>query len=114
MHPNLEVASLVSRAIERQTQKVDCFRAASAAFARVFLREPTELDQFGLGWLQSKAEFAQPETQGILYAKGIRSVLETDHKVIDVTHQMGFAPQPNLDDALEPEVEHLMEAHVAQ
>jgi hypothetical protein len=28
--------------------------------------------------------------------------LETDHKVIDVAHQSGFAPQPNLDDALEP------------
>jgi hypothetical protein len=31
--------------------------------------------------------------------------LETDHKVIDVTHQMGFAPQPNLDDVLEPKIE---------
>jgi hypothetical protein len=27
---------------------------------------------------------------------------------------MGFAPQPNLDDALEPEVENVMEVHVAQ
>jgi hypothetical protein len=40
--------------------------------------------------------------------------LETDHKVIDVAHQMGFAPQPDLDDAFEPEVEHVMEVHVAQ
>src|ERR1700692_790491 len=61
-----------------------------------------------------RPKFAQPETQGLLYAKGIRSVLETDHKVIDVTHQMGFAPQPNLDDVLEPKVEHVMKVHVAQ
>ena len=37
--------------IERQAQKVDSFRAVPAAFARVFLREPTKLDQFGLGRL---------------------------------------------------------------
>jgi hypothetical protein len=28
--------------------RVDRFRAVSAAFARVFLREPTKLDQFGV------------------------------------------------------------------
>jgi hypothetical protein len=32
--------------------------------------------------------------QGILHAQSIGSILETDHKVIDVAHQMGFAPQP--------------------
>src|SRR5580704_1787915 len=46
-HPNLEVSFSVSRAIERQAQKVDSFRAVPAAFVRVFLREPTKLDQFG-------------------------------------------------------------------
>ena len=48
-HPNLEVIFQVSRAIQRQPQEVDGFRALSAAFARVSLREPTKLDQFGLG-----------------------------------------------------------------
>src|ERR1700675_545480 len=52
--------------------------------------------------------------QGILYADGVRAILETDHKVIDVAHQSGFAPQPALHYAFEPEVEHVMEVHVAQ
>src|ERR1700720_1091771 len=40
-----------SSALLFQAQKVDSFRAVPAAFARVFLREPTKLDQFGLGRL---------------------------------------------------------------
>jgi hypothetical protein len=40
--------------------------------------------------------------------------LETNHKVIDIAHQSGFAPQPALHNALEPEVEHVMEVEVAQ
>src|SRR6267142_829602 len=40
--------------------------------------------------------------------------LEADHKVVDVAHQSGFAPQPALHHALEPEVEHIMEIEVAQ
>ncbi|MDR3488043.1 MAG: hypothetical protein P4M05_24490, partial [Bradyrhizobium sp.] len=46
----------VSRAIERQAQEVDSFRAFPAAFVRMFLREPTKLDQLGLDRLQSEAE----------------------------------------------------------
>src|SRR5215472_9178927 len=113
-HPNLEVALSVSRAIQRQSQKVDRFRAIPAAFVRVSLREPTKFDQLGLGRLQSKAEFPQPKAQGVLHAEGIRSILETDHKVVDVAHQLGFAPQPYLDDALEPQVEHIVEVEIAQ
>ena len=60
-HPNLEVAFQVSRAIQRQPQEVDGFRALSAAFARVSLREPSKLDQFGLGRLKSEAELSQPK-----------------------------------------------------
>jgi hypothetical protein len=40
--------------------------------------------------------------------------LETDHKVIDVAHQSGFAPQPALHHAFKPEVENVMKVHVAQ
>src|ERR1700684_3690003 len=89
-HPNLEVALSVSRAVQRQSQKIDRLRAIPTAFARVSLREPTKFNQLGLGRLQSEAEFSQPKTQGILHAEGIRSILETDHKVIDVAHQLGF------------------------
>jgi hypothetical protein len=40
--------------------------------------------------------------------------LEADHKVIDIAHQAGFASQSALHNALEPEVEHMMEVKIAQ
>src|SRR5262249_7213096 len=49
-----------------------------------------------------------------LYADGVRSILETDHKVIDVAHQSGFASQPSLHHAFKPEVENIMKVHIAQ
>src|SRR5262249_9722549 len=101
-HPNLKVALPVTRAVQRQTQKVDGLRAVSAAFACVSLREPTKFDQLGLSRFQSKAEPAQPKAQGTQNAQSVRSILETDHKVVDVAHQVGFPPQPAFDHALEP------------
>src|SRR6516162_7041551 len=93
-HPNLVVTFQVLRAMQRQPQEVDCFRALSAAFTRVSLREPTKLNQLGLGRLKSETELFQPKAQRVLNADGVRSILETDHKVVDVAHQSGFAPQP--------------------
>src|SRR6201997_417470 len=113
-HPNLKVTFQVSRAIQRQPQEVDGFRALSAAFARVSLREPTELNQLGFGRLKSEAELSQPKAQRVLNADGVRSILEADHKVVDIAHQSGFAPQPALHHAFEPEVEHKMKIEVAQ
>jgi hypothetical protein len=63
---------------------------------RVPLREPAKFDQFGLGRFQSKAELPQPVTEGIFSAERIFAILETDHKVVDIAHQPGFAPQPDL------------------
>src|SRR4029450_8446449 len=60
-HPNLEVTLLVSRAIQRQPQEVDGLGAFSAAFACVSLREPSKLDQLGLGRFKSEAELSQPK-----------------------------------------------------
>ena len=34
-----------------------------------------------------------------------RGLLETQHKVVKVPHHVGFAPQPRLDHALEPQIE---------
>jgi len=50
-HPNLKVAFSVLRAVQRQTRKVDRFRAIPAAFARVSLCKPTKFDQLGLARL---------------------------------------------------------------
>jgi len=41
----------------------------------------------------------------VLHAEGVRAILETDHKVINVAHQIGFAAQPPFHDPLEPKVE---------
>src|ERR1700730_7859562 len=111
-HPNLEVTFQVLRAM--QPQEVDGFRALSAAFTRMSLREPTELNQLGFGRLKSETELFQPKAQRVLNADGVRSILETDHKVIDIAHQSGFAPQPALYHAFKPEVENVMKVHVAQ
>jgi hypothetical protein len=44
--------------MQRQPQEVDGFRALSAAFARMSLREPSKLDQLGLGRFKSEAELS--------------------------------------------------------
>src|SRR6516162_10022399 len=113
-HPNLVVTFQVLRAMQRQPQEVDCFRALSAALTRVSLREPTELNQLGFGRLKSETELFQPKAQRVLNADGVRSILETDHKVVDIAHQPGFAPQPAPHHPFEPEVEHMMQIKVAQ
>jgi hypothetical protein len=77
--------------MQRQPQEVDGFRALSAAFTRMSLREPTELNQLGFGRLKSETKLPQPKAQRVLNADGGRSILETDHKVIDIAHQSGFA-----------------------
>ena len=50
----------------------------------------------------------------LLKAKGVRAVLATHHKVIDVPHQVGFASQSRLDHSLKPQVEHVVQIHIAQ
>ena len=59
------------------------------------LREPTELNQLGFGRLESEAELSQPKAQRLLNTDGVRSILETDHKVIDIADQ-GASPRNRL------------------
>ena len=61
-----------------------------------------------------RPNFSQPKAQRVLEHDSIRSILEADHKVIDIAHQPGFAPQPALHHAFEPEVEHVVKIKVAQ
>jgi hypothetical protein len=82
--------------------------------ARVSLREPTKFDQLGLGRFQGEAEPPQAMAQDLLKAKGVRAVLATHHKVIDVSHQVGFASQSRLDHSLKPQVEHVVQAPIKQ
>jgi hypothetical protein len=78
-----------------EAQKVDRLRAPPAAFARVSLCESTKFDELGLARFQGQAELPQPLAQSLLNAKGIVSVLETQHKVVDVS-------------------QHVVQEHVAQ
>jgi hypothetical protein len=48
----------------------------------VSLREPTKLDQLGLGRLQGEAELPQSMVQGLLKAKGVRAVLDVNSRAI--------------------------------
>jgi hypothetical protein len=59
-------------------------------------------------------QLPQPLAQSLLNAKGIFAVLETQHKVVDVSQHVGFAPQTRLDHALEPQVERVVQVDVAQ
>ena len=42
-----------------------------------------------------------------MHAEGVRAILETDHKVINVAYQIGFVAQPPFHDPLEPLAEAL-------
>src|SRR5437870_8047091 len=101
-HSNPEVALQVPRAGEREPQKVDRLWALPAVFGGMSLREPAKFDELGLGRFQGQAELSQPFAQGVLNAKGILSILETHHKVVDVSDHVGLSPQPGFDHALEP------------
>ncbi len=82
--------------------------------ARVWLREPAKFDQLGLGRFKGEAEPPQSMTQSSVEAKGVRAILEAHHKVVDVSHQAGFAPQSRLDHPLEPQIEHMMQIQITQ
>ena len=43
----------------------------------------------------------------ILDAEGIRAILEAQHEIIDIAHQVGVTAQLGSDHTLEPKVEHV-------
>ena len=77
------------------------------------LREPAKFDQFGLGRFERKVELAEPFAQGVLEAQGILAKLKAHHKVVDISRQVGFAPQARLRHTLEPEVKRVVQIYVA-
>jgi Lon protease (S16) C-terminal proteolytic domain len=75
------------RAVEREAQEVDGLPLC-ASTARVRLGKSTECDELGLGRLQFQVEPRQAFAQRVLDPKSILPILETQHKVIDVPHQV--------------------------
>lgn len=62
----------------------------------------------GITW-----ETFQQIKERFLNAKCIGLILETHHKIVDVTHQISFALQAALDHAFKPQVKYVMQIHVA-
>jgi hypothetical protein len=56
------------------------------------MREATKFDKLGLRRLQGQAESPQPFGKCFLSTKSIRAVLETQHKVVDISHHASLAP----------------------
>ena len=78
------------------------------------LGKATEFDEFGLFRRQSKPELVQPLAEGILNTNGIGSVLETQYKIINIAHHVGFALETGLYRTLKPEIEHIVQVNIAQ
>src|SRR5262249_2365451 len=112
--PNPKVAFPIACAVQREAQKVDRFRTFPATLARVLLRKATKFDELGLPRFQGQAKLPQSLTQYVLDAKSILAILKTQHKGVDVSHQIGLAPQPRLDHALKPQIEHVVQIHITQ
>src|SRR5271169_3203152 len=115
-HGCLVHAELHFRVLLQHTkaQEVDRLRAFTTTLARVSIREATKFNELGLRQLQGKTEPSQPLHKCFLSTKSIRTILETQHEVVDIPHHAGLAPKPGLDHALEPQIEHIVKVQVTQ
>jgi hypothetical protein len=96
-----------ARAVPSETQKLDRFRTFPATLARVFLRKATKIDELGFARFQGQAKPLQSLAQYFLDTKSLRAILETQHKIFDVPHQIRLASLPRLDHALKPKIEQV-------
>jgi hypothetical protein len=78
------------------------------------MREATKFDEFGFRRFQSQAESPQPLGKCFLNTKSIRTILETQHEVVDISHHASLAPESGLDHSLEPQIEHIVEIYITQ
>ena len=69
------------------------FNVLGSPITRILLGKSTERDEPGLCRLQLQVECRQAFTQNVLNPKSVPAIPETQHKVIDVPQQVGFAPQ---------------------
>jgi len=88
----LKVPFPIASAVQSETQKINRLWAVSATLAGIALREASKFNEFGLRRFQSQAKLPQSLAQRILDTKGVRAILETQHKVVNVPHQIGLTP----------------------
>src|SRR4029077_1919941 len=102
---DLEFARAGFAANEGEAQEVEGLRLAEPAPLAALCRKASELDQPGLLRMHRQRKLPQPLAHLVQEAMGVALVLESDDKVIGVTHDnhvaRGLAPSP----ALDPEVE---------
>jgi hypothetical protein len=70
-------------AVQSKAQEVDRLRAFTTTLARVSIREATKFNELGLRQLQGETEPSQPLHKCFLSTKSIRTILETQHEVVD-------------------------------
>jgi hypothetical protein len=71
------------------------------------MREATKFNELGLHRFQGQTEFSQPFGKRFLSTESIRTKLETQHEVADISHHAGLAAKSRLDHSLEPQIEHI-------
>lgn len=67
----LEIAFVIARTIEGETQKTNGLWTSSPPLACVSLGKATEFNKLGFGRCQIKSELPQPLTENLLKAQGI-------------------------------------------
>ena len=73
------------------SRQVDRLWEFTATFASVSMREATKFNELGLHRFQGQTEFSQPFGKRFLSTESIRTKLETQHEVVDISHHAGLA-----------------------
>src|SRR5438093_10278964 len=67
-----------------------------------------------LVWSDLKAEFPQPQLQGLVESLGISLVLERADKIICVSNEARLPFTMGLDHRLEPQIQRVVQVHIGQ
>jgi hypothetical protein len=111
LHAQVPSAPTASTPIQREAEEI----AGTGAFPlHLTGLRPGERDQTGLLRVQSEPVLRHALVQYHSHALSVFRLLEANDEIIGVPNQPCPASQPGLDVALEPEVEHVVQVHVAE
>src|SRR5262245_35309893 len=77
-------------------------------------REPAELDQAGLLFVEREVELAHAVTKGLHHGTSIVGVLEAHHKVVGVAHDDHSTPCISPPPLMDPQVQNVVQKDVGQ
>ena len=95
-----------------ESKKVERFRAAFTALGSTIHRIATELDQTRLSFVELQAELGKASMEFLQTGRCFRMALETDHKVIRITHSNHITAAVFLPPPFDPQVKHIVKVHV--